>query len=385
MRRTHQGAKSEGRSAVREAVGAVVDRTGGRIRIEPIEIDPPGPGEVLVRLGASGICHSDHWAIRHGNWGAPFPMLLGHEGAGVVEEVGADIDAPAPGDPVILAWAVPCGTCMLCRRGEPRRCSHEWTQPPRLRIPRTGAPLAGTLSLGTLATHTVVHAAQAIPVSSNAALERVCLLGCGVSTGLGAAINTARVRPGASVAVLGLGGIGLSAVQGARVAGASRIVAIDLVAWKLEVAHDLGATDVIDASSRDPVAAVRELSGGVDVAIEATGRAEVVGQAVAMLSRGGVACAVGVPEPDSDLTIAWGDGRQGAAYPNKATLVITDGGDPLPDEDFPRWVGWSLDGRLDLDAMVSREIELSEADLTDAFRAMLAGEVIRTVVRIDER
>jgi S-(hydroxymethyl)mycothiol dehydrogenase len=369
---------------VREAVGAVVERTGGRISVEPIQVDAPGPGEVLVRLVASGVCHSDHWAIRHGNWGAPFPMLLGHEGAGVVEEVGAGVHAPAPGDHVILAWAVPCGTCALCRRGEPRRCSHEWTQPPRLRVARTGAPLVGTLSLGTLATHTVVHAAQAIPVSPDASLERVCLLGCGVSTGVGAAINTARVRPGASVAVLGLGGIGLSAVQGARIAGASRIVAIDLVGWKLEVAHNLGATDGIDASAGDPVAAVRDLTGGVDVAIEATGRPDVVAQAVAMLARGGVACAVGVPEPQSDLTIGWGDGRTGAAYPNKTTLVITDGGDPLPDEDFPRWVTWSLEGHLDLDAMVSREIELTEADLTDAVRAMLAGEVIRSVVRIGE-
>jgi S-(hydroxymethyl)mycothiol dehydrogenase len=368
---------------VREAVGAIVARTGERIRLEPIEIEPPGPGEVLVRLVASGICHSDHWAIRNGNWGAPFPMLLGHEGAGVVEEVGEGVGSHAPGDPVILAWAVPCGTCALCRRGEPRRCSHEWTQPDRLRVARSGASLTGTLGLGTLATHTIMHEAQAVAVSRDARLERVCLLGCGVSTGLGAAINTAKIRPGASVAVLGLGGIGLSAVQGARIAGATRIVAVDLVGWKLETASRLGATDVVDASATDPVEAVRDLLGGVDVAIEATGRAEVVGKAVAMLARGGVACAVGVPDPGSDLTLAWGDGRPGAAYPNKATLVITDGGDPIPDEDFPRWVGWSLDGRLDLDAMVSREIALTEAGLEDAFRAMLAGEVIRTVVRID--
>jgi Zn-dependent alcohol dehydrogenase len=310
-------------------------------------------------------------------------MLVGHEGAGVVEQVGEGVEAHAPGDPVILAWAVPCGTCALCRRGDLRRCSHEWTQPGRLRVARTGAPLTGTLGLGTLATHTVVHAAQAIAVSRDARLERVCLLGCGVSNGVGAAVNTARVGPDALVAVLGLGGIGLSALQGARIAGATRIVGIDLVEWKLDHARRLGATDVVDASRMDPVAAVRDLLGGVDVAIEATGRVEVVSQAVAMLARGGVACAVGVPEPRSDLTLAYGGGRPGAAYPNKATLVITDGGDPLPEEDFPRWVEWSLDGRLDLDAMVSREIPLTETDLEDAFRAMLAGEIIRTVVRID--
>jgi Zn-dependent alcohol dehydrogenase len=379
MRRTDQ----RGRSSVRGAVGAVVDRIGGRIRLEPIEVDPPGPGEVLVKLVASGICHSDHWAMRNGNWGAPFPMLLGHEGAGVVEQVGEGVAHLGPGDPVILAWAVPCGACALCRRGEPRRCSHGWTQPGRLRVARDGASLVGTLALGTLATHTVVHAAQAIPVSREAKLDRVCLLGCGASTGLGAAINTARVRPGASVGVLGLGGIGLSAVQGARIAGATRIVAIDLVAWKVDLALRLGATDAIDASLGDAVGAVRDLTGGLDVAIEATGRSEVVGQAVAVLARGGVACAVGVPDPGSELTLPWGEGLAGAAYPNKATLVITDGGDPLPEEDFPRWVDWSLDGRLDLDAMVTREVALTEADLEDALRAMLAGEVIRTVVRID--
>ncbi len=368
---------------MRDAFGAVVDTIGGRIRVEPIEVDPPGPGEVLVRIVASGVCHSDHWAMRNGNWGAPFPMLLGHEGAGVAEQVGAGVETPAPGDPVILAWAVPCGTCALCRRGRPRRCSHEWTQPGRLRVARSGAALNGTLSLGTLATHTVVHAAQAIPVSPGARLDHACLLGCGVSTGLGAAINTARVEAGQSVAVLGLGGIGLSAVQGARIAGATRIVAVDLVGWKLDVARRVGATDTIDASAEDAVDAVRTLTGGVDVAIEATGLPEVVAQAVAMLARGGVACAVGVPDPGAELAIAWGQGTPGAAYPNKANLVITDGGDPLPDEDFPRWLGWSLDGRLDLDAMVTGEVALTERDLQEALRAMLDGEVIRTVVRVD--
>ena len=211
---------------------------------------------------------------------------------------------------------------------------------------------------------------------------RVCLLGCGVSTGLGAALNTARVWRGATVAVVGLGGIGLSALQGARLAGAERIVAVDLVAAKLAWATGMGATDVVDASASDPVAAVRELTGGhgVDFAFEATGVAEVVGQAVAMLGRGGVAVAIGVPQPGRTVTLDWSAGP-GAAYPNKSSLLITDGGDALR-EDFDTWLDRSIDGTLDLDAMVSVEAPFSEDAIEEAFRAMLAGEVIRTVVRM---
>ena len=370
---------------ITEARGAVVEAVGGRIRIEPLLIDPPGPGEVLVRIVASGVCHSDHWAIANGNWGAPFPMLLGHEGAGVVVEVGpgAARSGPAPGDSVLLAWGVPCGTCRACLRGAPRRCDHGWTQPPRIRLARTGAPLQGTLSLGTLATHTVVHAAQAIPVPEGADLSRTCLLGCGASTGVGAAVNTAGVWPGATVAVVGLGGIGLAALQGARIAGASRCIAVDLVASKLAYAQQMGATDVVDAGAGDAVAAVRELTGGegVDFAFEATGVPAVVGQTVAMLSRAGVAVAIGVPPPGAQVRLSWSEGP-GAAYPNKATLLITDGGDAL-EEDFRTWMAWAVEGQLDLDAMVTREGRLSEDDLDEAFRAMLAGEVVRTVIRIE--
>jgi Zn-dependent alcohol dehydrogenase len=368
---------------VTDAYGAVVEEAGGPLRVEPILIDPPGPGEVLVRIVASGICHSDHWAMQNGNWGAPFPMLLGHEGAGVVLEVGADVESPAPGDEVLLAWGVPCGACPSCRRGAPRKCGHGWVQPPRVRVARTGAPLEGTLSLGSLATHTVVHAAQAILVPAGADLSRVCLLGCGASTGVGAAVNTAGVWAGSTVAVVGLGGIGLSALQGARIVGASRLIAADLVPSKLAYAKAMGATDVIDAGVGNVVAAVRDLTQGegVDVAFEATGVPAVVGRAVAMLARGGVAVAIGVPPPDAEVTLAW-SGGPGAAYPNKASLLITDGGDALP-EDFATWLGWAVDGRLDLDAMVTREGRLTEGDLEEAFRAMLAGEVVRTVIRME--
>jgi S-(hydroxymethyl)mycothiol dehydrogenase len=367
-----------------EGLGAIVEEIGRPIRVEAILVEPPEPGEVRVRLAASGVCHSDQWAVHHGNWGAPFPMLLGHEGAGIVEDVGDGVDAVAPGDRVVLAWGVPCGSCRTCLRGAPRKCAHAWSQPPRVRVARTGDRLEGTLSLGTLATHTVAHAAQVIPVPSGADLSRVCLLGCGVSTGVGAAVNTAKVWPGATVAVIGLGGIGLAALQGSRIAGAARLIAVDLVEAKLEWARALGATDTVDASAGDAVAAVRALTdgAGVDVAFEATGVPSVVGQAVAMLGSAGVAVAIGVPPPGSSVSIDWSAGP-GAAYPNKASLLVTDGGDSLP-EDFATWLGWAVEGSLDLDTMVSREGRLTAPDLDEAFRAMLAGEVIRTVIRIED-
>jgi S-(hydroxymethyl)mycothiol dehydrogenase len=368
---------------MRDARGVVVTAPGAPARIAPIVVDPPGPGEVLVRVVANGVCHSDLWAIEHGNWGSPFPMLLGHEAAGIVEESGDGVDHVAPGDRVLLAWALPCGTCVACRRGSLRRCDHGWAQPPRLHT-TDGETLVGTLSIGGLATHTVVHAAQVIPVPAGLDLEAACLLGCGASTGIGAAVNTGAVRSGDTIAVIGLGGIGLSALQGARLAGADRLIAIDRVASKFDIARSLGATDVIDAGAEDAVAAVRALTAGagVDVSFEATGNAAVVAQAVAMLARGGTAVAIGVPAPDSTITIDWGQDTIGAAYPRKASLKITDGGDPLA-EDFEAWLEAAADGRLDLGALVTAVAPFTDDTLAEAFRAMLAGEVIRTVIRFD--
>jgi S-(hydroxymethyl)mycothiol dehydrogenase len=365
-----------------DAYGVVIPSAGAPAQIEPIVVEPPEGDEVRVRLVANGICHSDLWAIANGNWGSPFPMLLGHEGAGIVDAVGENVTHVSPGDPVLLAWAVPCGSCASCVRGRPRRCEHAWDQPPRV-CTSEGARLQGTLSIGSLATYTVVHAAQALPVPDGLDLAKACLLGCGASTGIGAAVNTAPVLEGDTVAVIGLGGIGLSALQGARLAGASRVIAVDRVATKLQIAEHLGATDLVDAMVEDPVDAVRaRTDGGVDVSFEATGNAAVVAQAVAMLRRGGTAVAIGVPAPDSTVTIDWGELTSGAAYPTKATLKITDGGDPLP-EDFQTWMVAAVEGRIDLGTLVTVQAPFTEDALTEAFRAMLAGEVVRTVIRFD--
>ena len=368
----------------RAARGAVVDRRDGAIHVEPLDIDPPQAGEVLIRIAASGVCHSDLWAIENGNWGAtPFPMLLGHEGAGIVEEVGSGVSSVSPGDRVVLSWAIPCGRCRQCLRGMPRRCGHELAQPPRIHRSGTDEALTGVLCCGTLATHTVVTEPQVIRMPEAIPLSRACLLGCGVSTGVGAAIQTAGVWPGASVAIIGLGGIGLSALQGSRIAGATRLIAVDVAPAKLEWAVRFGATDLVDASTTDAVEAVRGLTdGGVDIAFEAVGRPECVAQAVAMVGYAGTAVAIGVPPIPAEVTLDW-NGTERSAYAQKASLLITDGGDPIPSEDFPKMAAWYLDGSLDIDGMVTRELALTDEDLTEAFRAMLAGEVIRSVVIVD--
>lgn len=369
----------------RTAQAAIVEEANGAISIETITIEDPGPGEVLVRLVASGVCHSDWWAIENGNWSpTPWPFYLGHEGAGIVEQVGEGVADLEPGARVVLSWAVPCGRCGPCRRGTPRRCGHELTQPPRMHRTGDDAALTGVLNCGTLGTYTVVTAPQAIRMPDEIPLARACLLGCGVSTGVGAAIQTAGVHPGASVAVIGLGGIGLGALQGAVIAGAERVIAIDVAPAKLDWASRFGATDLIDASKEDPVELVRSMTGtGVDYAFEAVGRPECVSQAVAMLDYAGTAVAIGVPPIPSQVSLDW-NGTDRSAYPRKTSLLICDGGDPIPAEDFPQMARWYEEGRLDLDAMVTRETTLDADSLDEAFRAMLAGEVIRTVVVIDE-
>jgi len=230
--------------------------------VEELTVDPPGPREVLVRIVACGLCHSDLHIVETKGWGARFPILLGHEGAGVVEEVGRDVTSVAPGDRVVVAWRAPCDECPQCRRGDRRRCSSQLRAKRRLHRTVDGALLTPVLRCGTYADHAVVHETCAVKMPEELPFEQASLLACGFSTGAGAALWATPVREGSSVAVIGCGGVGLAVVQGALLAGAERIIAVDVAPEKLEHGRALGATDVVDASAGDAVEAIRELTGG---------------------------------------------------------------------------------------------------------------------------
>ena len=338
--------------------GVVYAEPGACPAVEEIALDAPGPHEVQVRVEASGLCHTDVHVVETGGWGMPFPILLGHEGAGVVEELGAEVTSVAPGDRVVIAWRAPCGACPSCRRGDARRCSSQLRAKRRARRACDGAVLTPVLRCGTFADRTIVHEACAVKVPGELPVEQACLLACGFSTGAGAALWTTPVRAGSSVAVIGCGGVGLAVVQGARLAGAERIVAVDVVAEKLAAARDLGATDTVDASTGDPVAEVRELAGGagVEFAFSAVGAASGLAQAVRMCAYAGTATLVGIPPAgatlDADL--------DADLFGPKVTIAVTHGGDTIPQQDFPVLAQAALEGRLDLGRFVSRTIALDE-------------------------
>jgi S-(hydroxymethyl)mycothiol dehydrogenase len=364
----------------RTARAAILAAPGEDVRIEEITLDDPGPDEAVVRIAASGVCHTDLHVKRSGGWGLPFPILLGHEGAGVIEEVGPNVTDVAPGDRVVIAWRAPCGRCPHCLRGDVRRCEKHLRAKWRMRRGSNGATLAPTLRTGTFTERTIVHGAQLVKMPDEVSLEAACLLACGVSTGAGAPLNTTPVWPGATVAVIGCGGVGLSVVAGARIAGAARIIAVDVAPQKLEWARQFGATETILAGpDTDAVAAVRNATDGrgVDFAFEATGRPEPVEQAIRMLGFAGTATMVGVQGAGATASIDLGDPNIGA-FENKLTLRVSHGGDSLPKWDFPLLARHYLEGRLDLDAMITKRIGLE--DVEAAFEDMRAGTVIRSVV-----
>jgi len=361
-------------------VGVLLNAPGEDASIEELELDGPGPGEVQVRLEASGVCHTDLHVKKSGGWGMPYPILLGHEGAGIVEQVGEGVERPGIGERVVLAWRSPCGRCAPCRRGDPRRCRTPLRAKRRLRRKSDGAVVTQTLLCGAFATRTIVHAGAAIPVPAALPPEEACLLGCAVATGVGAVLQTSPAWPGSTVAVIGCGGVGLSVVQGARLAGADRIVAVDLASSKLAWAPRFGATDVVDATQGDAVSAVRELTGGegVDFAYDAVGRGETLQQAVRMLAHSGTATLIGVPRDDATVTFLLG-GADGF-FLQRVTVRVSHGGDHLPAEDIPRLAHLALDGELDLAGMVSQTIGLDEVER--AFRELEAGTVIRSVIQL---
>jgi S-(hydroxymethyl)mycothiol dehydrogenase len=353
--------------------GVVARAKGAPVTLEEIVVPTPGPGEAVVAVQACGVCHTDlHY--REGGINDEFPFLLGHEAAGIVEEVGAGVTSVAPGDFVVLNWRAVCGECRACRRGRPWYCfaTHNASQKMTL---TDGTPLSPALGIGAFADRTLVAAGQCTKVDPRARPEAVGLLGCGVMAGLGAAMFTGNVGLGDSVAVFGCGGVGCAAIAGARLAGATIIIAVDRDPGKFESATTLGATHTVDAGTTDPVEAVRALTGGngADVCIEAVGHPAVMEQAFYARDLAGTLVQVGVPTPDMriDLPMIEFFGRGGSLKPSWY-------GDCLPSRDFPVLVDLYLAGRLDLDLFVSETIGLN--DVEQAFGRMQRGEVLRSVV-----
>ncbi|MEW2250029.1 S-(hydroxymethyl)mycothiol dehydrogenase [Streptomyces sp. NPDC006975] len=359
-----------------EVRGVIAPGRDEPVRVETIVVPDPGPGEAVVRVQACGVCHTDlHY--KQGGISDDFPFLLGHEAAGVVESVGDGVTEVAPGDFVILNWRAVCGRCRACLRGRPWYCfaTHNATQ--KMTLAATGRELSPALGIGAFADKTLVAAGQCTKVDPAVSPAVAGLLGCGVMAGIGAAINTGGVTRGDSVAVIGCGGVGGAAIAGAYLAGAGRIIAVDIDDRKLATARTLGATHTVNSRDTDPVEAVRELTGGfgADVVIEAVGRPETYRQAFYARDLAGTVVLVGVPTPEMTLDLPLLDvfGRGGS-------LKSSWYGDCLPSRDFPVLIDLHLQGRLPLDKFVTETVRLDEVE--QAFARMHHGDVLRSVVTL---
>lgn len=355
--------------------GVIARSKGAEVELVDVVVPDPGPNDVIVRIQACGVCHTD-LAYRDGGITDEYPFLLGHEAAGIVESVGEGVTHVAVGDFVVLNWRAVCGECRACRRGQPQYCfaTHNASRTMTL---EDGTELSPALGIGAFVEKTLVHEGQCTKVDPAADPAVAGLLGCGVMAGLGAAVNTGGVTRGQSVAVIGCGGVGIAAVAGARLAGASTIVAVDIDPRKLEWAREFGATHTIDSSGTDPVEAIRELTGGfgADVVIDAVGRPETYEQAFYARDLAGTVVLVGVPTPEMRLEMPLLDffGRGGS-------LKSSWYGDCLPERDFPMLVDLHLQGRLPLERFVSERIGLDAVEA--AFDAMKSGSVLRSVVTL---
>ena len=355
-------------------VKGVVARTkGAPVELTDVVVPDPGPGEALVRVQACGVCHTDlHY--REGGINDEFPFLLGHEAAGTVEAVGDGVSDVSPGDFVILNWRAVCGQCRACARGEPWYCFSTHNAQQRMTL-ADGTPLSPALGIGAFAELTLVAAGQCTKVDPKVRPEVAGLLGCGVMAGLGAALNTAGVRRGETVAVIGCGGVGDAAILGASLAGARTVIAVDVDDRKLEWARGFGATHTVNGRSADVVEAIQAATDGLgaDVVIEAVGRTDTYRQAFYARDLAGRVVLVGVPTPDMTIELPLLDvfGRGGV-------LKSSWYGDCLPTRDFPMLVDLHLQGRLPLEKFVSETIALE--DVEDAFTKMQNGDVLRSVV-----
>jgi S-(hydroxymethyl)mycothiol dehydrogenase len=338
----------------------VVLRDVGRFEVEEIDLDEPGPGEALVRIEATGVCHSDLHVVRTGH-AHQLPVLLGHEGAGVVEAVGDGVDHVAPGERVVVGWRSPCGVCRWCLRGAEHLCRTPPIAEGRMHT-RDGADLMGVFRAGTFSTRSVLAGASLVRLPVELPAEQACLLGCAVATGVCSVLKTAEVWEGARIAVIGCGAIGLSVIQGAKVAGAAEVHALDLDERKLAAAQRFGATHTGDAEAKR-----------LDFVFDVVGRPETFGQALGMLGHAGTLVYIGLPQPGTEAVIPLE-----YAFDRRVRILVSHGGDHIPAEDFPRLAQLVAGGRLDLAGMVTKRITLD--DVEQAFADMEAGEVIRSVI-----
>lgn len=355
---------------------ALLQSIPGRLEIvDDVDLGPVGPRDVVVRVVAAGLCHSD-LHFMHGSYACPLPAVLGHESAGVVEAIGTDVTHVRPGDHVITCISGFCGQCRWCLQGRPNLCDHVAITPPvgaPVRLTRNDRPVFQFMGLSSFAECVLVHENYCVKIRPDMPLERAALLGCAVTTGVGAVLNTARVRPGETVAVLGCGGIGLNAIQAAVIAGAARVIAVDTLADKLRLATQFGATDTVDASQTDAVAAVVELTGGgVDHAFEAIGLKQTAEQAFAMLTRGGTATVIGMVPLGQKVEI---DGFQ---LLMEKRIQGSNMGSNRFRLDMPQYVEWYLAGKLKLDELVSDTLPFSE--INAGFDALATGAVARQIV-----
>ncbi len=346
------------------------------LSIEDVELDKPQDREVLIKTVASGVCHSDLHFV-DGFYPYPAPAVLGHEAAGIIEEVGKQVTYVKPGDHVICCLSVFCGNCEQCMSGHPNRCSNkaatQRNPQDKPRISQKGKPINQFLDISSYCEKMLLHENAVVKIREDMALDRAALIGCGVTTGVGAVLNTAKIEPGSTVAVFGAGGVGLAAIQGARIAGARKIIAVDMFEGKLAMARRLGATDTVDASNSDPVDEIRKLTGGgVDYSFEAIGLKKVAEQAFNALRAGGTATVIGMIPVGQKVEI------DGYMFLTERKLQGSNMGSNRFRIDMPRYIDFYLQGRLNLDDMISRRGKLE--DVNDAFRAMKAGEVARTVL-----
>jgi S-(hydroxymethyl)glutathione dehydrogenase/alcohol dehydrogenase len=362
---------------------AILQELNTPLKIEQVELDDPKDREVLVKLVATGVCHTDIHCIK-GDLATPPPVVLGHEGAGIVERAGKDVTSVGPGDKVVLTVAPYCGKCPACMMGVPTSCEDYPTTTMMMgsmtdgtkRLKRkNGEELSHFMAQSSFAEYAIVHESAAVKVREDVPLDVACLLGCGVSTGIGAVINKARVKAGSSVAVFGCGGVGLATIMAAKLVGARQIIAVDMLYKKLEFARELGATDLVNGSKDDPVAKIAEIAaGGVDYAFEAIGNTTAMTQAFhSVYARpGGMAIVLGLAPIGSSFSIeAW-------RFMREVTITGCTAGSIKPQIDIPHYIDLYMAGKLPLDKLVSAHYTLEQ--INKAIKDTIDGKIMRGVI-----